>query len=214
MSGIMHASPPGSSFHSVRSHFTDGNGRCVARVMMCCVIGVVLILSLTPDCAAETEPKPVAGKQPPAEAKKPGGEVDSPTAKGDRLRRPGFLFLELDCYDIEGAIAFFREVAGYEINRNDGDFVILRSERGELLLNRRGPAPKANAAGAQPIPKVQGPRIEIGLVVDDLDKAFAAAQKQPGWTIADRIARQTWGVRDFRVFSPERYYLRITEGPR
>jgi hypothetical protein len=60
----------------------------------------------------------------------------------------------------------------------------------------------------------QGPRVEIGIVVEDLDKAFAAAQKHPAWTIADRIARQSWGVRDFRVWSPERYYLRITEGPR
>ena len=140
---------------------------------------------------------------------KPAGEVDSPTAKGDRLRQPGFLFLELDCNDLEGAIAFFRDVAGFEINRNDGDFVILRSKRGELLLNRR-PAPKATTENGH----VKGPRIEIGILVDDLDKAFAAAKKHGGWKIASPIARQTWGVRDFRVFSPERYYFRITEGPR
>jgi catechol 2,3-dioxygenase-like lactoylglutathione lyase family enzyme len=179
-----------------------------------CVILSALILNFTPDCAAQTEAKPAPGNPPPAKAKGAGEEVDSPTAKGDRLRRPGFLFLELDCHDLEEAIAFFHDVAGFEINRNDGNFVILRSERGELLLNRRGAAPKGNAPGAQPVAKVQGPRVEIGIVVDDLDKAFAAAQKHPSWTIADRIARQSWGVRDFRVWSPERYYLRITEGPR
>jgi len=163
------------------------------------LFALTMILAL--DCAAQTEAKPAPGKVPE-------GEVNSPTVKGDRLRRPGFLFLELDCYDLAGAIDFFRDVAGFEMNRNDGAFVILRSERGELLLNRRGAAPK----GA-PNPPVQGPRVEIGLVVADLDKAFAAAQKHPGWTIADRIAHQPWGVRDFRVWSPEHYYLRITEGP-
>jgi len=205
MGGIMHA--PLFGLHSGHPRSAARKARCLARVTVLCVILFALNLIFTPDCAAQAEAKP------PAKAKASGEEIDSPTAKGDRLRRPGFLFLELDCHDLEEAIAFFHDVAGFEINRNDGNFVILRSERGELLLNRRGAAPKGNAPGA-PIPKVQGPRVEIGIVVDDLDKAFAAAQKHPAWTIADRIARQSWGVRDFRVWSPERYYLRITEGPR
>jgi hypothetical protein len=175
------------------------------RTPIATVVFLALVLGLALDCAAQTEAKPSTPKPPPASE-----EVNSPTVKGDRLRRPGFLFLELDCYDLAGAIDFFREVAGFEMNRNDGAFVILRSDRGEILLNRRGTAPKGSGAN----PPYQGPRVEIGLVVDDLDKAFAAAQKFPGWTIADRIARQPWGVRDFRVWSPERYYLRITEGPR
>jgi len=74
-------------------------------------------------------------------------------------------------------------------------------------------APKGSAPNAQAPTKVQGPRVEIGIVVDDLDKAFAAAQKHEGWTIASGIQKQPWGVRDFRVYSPERYYLRFTEGP-
>lgn len=173
----------------------------------------VLTSGFTLVCTAQTETKSPVPNPPPGGEKGSGPEVDSPTAKGDRLRRPGFLFLELDCHDIADSIDFFREVAGYEINRNDGDFVILRSERGELLLNRR-PPPKTGASGAKPITTVQGPRIEIGIVVGDLDKSFAAAKKHAGWTIASGIARQPWGVRDFRVFSPERYYLRVTEGPK
>ena len=203
----MRNSLPGSHRPSVRSRSAAREGKFPAGETVRCLLLFALLWSSTPDCAAQAETKPAA-------VKAPGAEVDSPTAKGDRLRRPGFLFLELDCHDLEGAIAFFHDVAGFEINRNDGDFVILRSERGELLLNRRGPAPKGTAAGAQPVAKVQGPRVEIGIVVEDLDKAFAAVQKHSGWTIADRIARQSWGVRDFRVFSPERYYLRITEGPK
>jgi lactoylglutathione lyase len=152
-------------------------------------------------CVAET-PRPQSSS-----------EIDSPTAPGDRLRQPGFLFLELDCRDVAGAIAFFRDVAGFEINRNDGNFVILRSKRGELLLNQLSSPPRPNPAGTPPPAKVQGPRVEIGIVVEDLDKSFAAAQKHEGWAIAGGIQKQPWGVRDFRVYSPERYYLRFTEAP-
>src|SRR5258708_63934 len=55
------------------------------------------------------------------------------------------------------------------------------------------------------------PRVETGIVVRDLDKAFEATQTRKVWTIAAGIARHSWGVRDFRVDSPERYYVRITE---
>jgi len=202
---------PGFDPHSDRSRFAAWKSKFMATMRS--LVFVAFPWSAMPDCAAQTETRPAAGKSSPAGENARASGVDSPTAKGDRLRRPGFLFLELDCYDLARAIGFFRDVAGFEINRNDGDFAILRSARGELLLNRRGQAPKRDAPDGQPVPKFQGPRVEIGIVVEDLDKAFAAAQKHPGWTIADRIARQPWGVRDFRVWSPERYYLRITEGP-
>ena len=137
-----------------------------------------------------------------------GNVVDDPTGKGDRLRRLGFLFLELDCHDLKAHLEFFKSVAGYALNRQQGNFVILRSERGEILLNGVG-----GTAGSKPA-RYQGPRVEIGIVVDDLDRSFLAAKKHEGWTIQAGIARQPWGVRDFRVTAPEGYYLRITEGPR
>jgi hypothetical protein len=46
-----------------------------------------------------------------------------------------------------------------------------------------------------------------------LDKTYAAAVKQKGWPISTGIVRRPWGVRDFRVLSPDGYYLRFTEGP-
>lgn len=134
--------------------------------------------------------------------------MDDPTKKNDGLRQPGFLFLELDCRDLASHIDFFKTVAGFDLNRKDGNFVILRSERGEILLNGVG-----GKAGEKPV-RYQGPRVEIGIVVSDLDAAFAAAGKHEGWRIEGAIARQPWGVRDFRVYSPEGYYLRITEGPK
>jgi len=52
-----------------------------------------------------------------------------------------------------------------------------------------------------------------GTAVADLDESFEAAKKHAGWKIAASIARQSWGVRDFRVYSPEGCYLRFAEGP-
>ena len=62
--------------------------------------------------------------------------------------------------------------------------------------------------------KFGGLGIEIGIVVADLDKAYAAALKfkDKGWPISTGIVRRPWGARDFRVLAPDGYYLRFTEG--
>jgi len=52
--------------------------------------------------------------------------------------------------------------------------------------------------------------LEVGLVVGDLDQTLVAAKKFD-WRITSGIAKQPWGVRDFRVLSPDGYYLRFTE---
>jgi hypothetical protein len=59
-----------------------------------------------------------------------------------------------------------------------------------------------------------GVGIEIGIVVADLDKAYAAALKfkDKGWPVSTGIVMRPWGVRDFRVIAPDGYYLRFTEG--
>lgn len=121
------------------------------------------------------------------------------------LRKPGFLFLELNVHDLPAHLKSFEKTAGFRVIRQDGNFVIMQSQRGELLLN--GIGDKRD----KPVPRVPG--VEIGIVVADLDKAHAAA-KESDWRIDSGIVKQSWGVRDFRVLSPDGYYLRITEGPK
>jgi hypothetical protein len=152
-------------------------------------------------CGGPAAPQPPSGKG----EDKPKA-VDDTAKKGKQLRQPGFLFVELDCRELADHIAFFKDVAGFEVKRQTGNFVVLLSDRGEILLNGVG-------GGGKPV-RYQGPRVEIGIVVEDLDKAFDQAKKHEKWSIAAGIVRQSWGVRDFRVYSPEGYYLRITEGPK
>jgi len=51
---------------------------------------------------------------------------------------------------------------------------------------------------------------ELVLEVDDLDSEHAAVVAAD-WPVASGIEKQPWGPRDFRLFDPDGYYLRITE---
>jgi predicted enzyme related to lactoylglutathione lyase len=163
----------------------------------------LIVISVPSYLAALQQSAPAAQKE-----NAPKKAADEPAKKRNTMRQPGFLFLELDCHELSSHIDFFKAVAGFEVNQKDGNFVTLHSERGEILLNGVGGKAKEKPD------RYQGPRVEIGIVVGDLDKAFAEAKKQTGWKIAAAIAKQSWGVRDFRVYSPEGYYIRVTEGPK
>jgi lactoylglutathione lyase len=138
----------------------------------------------------------------PSEPKKEAAADESAVRKENRLRKPGFLFLELTVSDFAANIKFFEDVAGYKVVRKEENFAILQTEFGELLLNG------TNRVREKPAARIAG--LEIGLVVGDLDQTFAAA-KEFDWRITSGIAKQPWGVRDFRVLSPDGYYLRFTE---
>jgi hypothetical protein len=58
--------------------------------------------------------------------------------------------------------------------------------------------------------------VEIGLVVPDLDAAYANALKfkEQGFKVSAGIGLRPWGVRDFRILTPDGYYLRFTEPPK
>jgi len=129
---------------------------------------------------------------------------DDPVEKPVTLRHPGFLFLELNVHDLPAHIDFFRQTAGFDVVQQHGNFVVMQSRLGELLLN--GIDGKRDKLA----PRLPG--VEIGIVVTDVDQAHAAA-KASNWRITSEIVKQPWGVRDFRVLSPDGYYLRFTEGP-
>jgi lactoylglutathione lyase len=50
---------------------------------------------------------------------------------------------------------------------------------------------------------------ELVLEVDAVDAEHAAVVAS-GWPIDAGLQEQPWGLRDFRVFDPDGYYLRIT----
>jgi catechol 2,3-dioxygenase-like lactoylglutathione lyase family enzyme len=129
------------------------------------------------------------------------------------LRRPGFVFVELGTPRIDDYVAFFQDVAGFRLIRKEPRYAELESEFGELLLFDPQGLPQGHPFHGKLSGSGQGLGVEIGLVVADLDKSYAAALTHAGWKISLGIGRRPWGVRDFRVLAPDGYYLRLTEGP-
>jgi hypothetical protein len=139
--------------------------------------------------------------------------VTQETVKKRELRRPGFIFLELGTQHVAEYVEYFRTVVGFELIQQQQGFATLESSVAQLLLMDPRGWPKGHPFYEKTTGSGQGIGIEIGLVVADLDKTFAAAVKQKGWPISTGIVRRPWGVRDFRVLSPDGYYLRFTEPP-
>ena len=105
----------------------------------------------------------------------------------------------INCHDLKAHLEFFNSVAGYDLNRRQGNFVILRSERIEILLNGVG-----GSAGNTPrVLSYQEPRVEIGLVVDELDQAFLAAKKHEAGLSRRGVPANPGAFGIFRVTSPK-----------
>jgi len=161
----------------------------------------------------------LASLQAPADdASKSAAETKSDpansTATAPSLRKPGFVFMELGTTHVEEYLSFFESVADFKVMMRKPGYVEACSERAELTFidpkywsNGHPFSGKLTGSG-------QGVGIEIGIVVADLDKAYAAAVQfqDKGWPISTGIVRRPWGVRDFRVLAPDGYYLRFTEG--
>jgi hypothetical protein len=139
--------------------------------------------------------------------------VTQEAAKKRELRKPGFIFLELGTQRVAEYADYFRTVVGFELIHQEQGYAELESSVAQLLLMDPRGWPKGHPFYEKTTGSGQGIGIEIGLVVADLDKTFAAAVKQKGWPISTGIVHRPWGVRDFRVLSPDGYYLRFTEPP-
>lgn len=154
---------------------------------------------------AEDTPKGAAeGKSSPS----------SPAASEPSLRKPGFVFMEFGTQRVEEYVSYFESVANFKVMSRKPGYVQVRSKLAELTFIDPMYWSKGHPFYQKITGSGQGVGIEIGIVVADLDKAYAAAApfKDKGWPIATGIVRRPWGARDFRVLAPDGYYLRFTEG--
>jgi lactoylglutathione lyase len=138
--------------------------------------------------------------------------ADGKETKKPSLRRPGFVFLEFLTEDVDGYISYFESVTDFKITHKQPGYASLESDCGQVMFMDPKFLPDGHPNKAPFKTGRQGTGLEIGLVVADLDKAFAAATKFPRWKVSSAIAKRPWGVRDFRILAPDGYYLRFTEG--
>ena len=127
-------------------------------------------------------------------------------------RTSGFVFVELYTHDIQTYISFFQNVAGFKLVRDEGGFAELRSDTAVILLNadKDQDLPERHPFKGRLLGPGKGVGVEIGIVKADLPVAREAALKVKGWSVTE-IRRQEWGLSDFRVVTPDGYYLRFTD---
>lgn len=130
------------------------------------------------------------------------------------LSKPGFVFIELVTGErLPDYIKYFERVAGFKLQRQQRGYASMLSERAELSLMDGRSLPEGHPNKLKPTDRRLGLGVEIVIIVADLDTAFARAAefKEQGWHVSSGIARRPWGPRDFRILSPDGYYLRFSE---
>jgi lactoylglutathione lyase len=128
------------------------------------------------------------------------------------LRQPGFVFVELYVEDPAYYVRIFRDALGFEIVRDEGTFVELRSARGLVILNAFEDADAGHPFEHYRRERRRGLGVEVGIVSDRLRETWELARRIEGCVVSD-IVQQDWGMTDYRILTPHGYYLRVTTAP-
>jgi len=115
------------------------------------------------------------------------------------------LRIEVFTQDLDRAGQFYRDVLGFEE----------LSRQPRYLWMGRGTARIGIGATAEPVDPAAR-RVptgtEIVLEVDDIDAEYERV-RATGWPVEGDVQLQEWGLRDFRLFDADGYYLRLTSRP-
>src|SRR5579862_7294642 len=101
------------------------------------------------------------------------------------MQAEGYVFVELYVEDIAYYLHIFRDVLGFRLMRDEGDWMELRSSHGTILLNRFDePEPGHPFEHYRDVPR-RGVGVEIGIVVDAVEESWEEARKIPGCTVSE-----------------------------
>lgn len=116
------------------------------------------------------------------------------------------LRIEIFPADLDATADFYTRVLGFALVRDqrDGSPGYVAIERDRVRIG----AAYRDVVERQP---ERRPPVgtEIVLEVDDLEAEHARVVAA-GWPIEEDLTDREWGLRDFRVFDPSGYYLRLT----
>ena len=107
------------------------------------------------------------------------------------------LVIEIFVRDIAKSMAFYRRL-GFEVLRDDGDFVELTWEGHRLFLDERGdmgPGPDTVQAN-------------VRVMVPDVDRYWELTQEMGAHVLAP-IADKSYGLRDFAIADPDGFAVRF-----
>ncbi|PDS81349.1 VOC family protein [Rhizobium sp. L43] len=118
------------------------------------------------------------------------------------------LSLELFVETPEKSLDFYQRVLGFEVQgAASAAYTMLKNGDTVIAINSRSVLSTDHPLRIETGERV-GLGVEIVLKVPDVEDAYRAA-KESGWPVSD-LARQPWGLRDFRLIDPDGYYVRVT----
>ena len=140
------------------------------------------------------------------------GVAGCASGSGGPTARPGedgFLRTELFVQDLDRSVGFYTRVLGFHVEKESPGYVAVR--RGSVVL---GLGPVAKLSSGQFFrPEITQQRnglgVELVIEVEDVAALQARVQRE-GYPILATLARQPWGLLDFRLADPDGYYLRLT----
>ena len=108
------------------------------------------------------------------------------------------LVLEMYVRDIRASVAFYEEF-GFEVDRDNGNFVSLRWKETQFFLVNieNGPAPPPHPVG------------NMRIMVPDVDEYWLLAQKKRA-AVIEPIGDRYYGLRDFTIAGPDGIGLRFS----
>jgi hypothetical protein len=125
------------------------------------------------------------------------------------MQADGYVFVELFVEDCAYYVRLFRDALGFAVLRDEGDFVVLRSKHGTILLNAEAELDPGHPFEHYRSQPRRGMGVEIGIATERCAEAWAAARKIDGCVVSEMVT-QEWGMTDFRVVTPHGYSLRVT----
>lgn len=114
---------------------------------------------------------------------------------------------ELHVRDLPASVAFWRDVLGFEVERQDPDFAVVRmaSSAGSamVMLSASDVAVELRPGDAE-----RGLGLHLRIAVDDIDahhERVRAAGVPIVWPLEDR----SYGLRDYMIREPDGFYVRF-----
>lgn len=134
---------------------------------------------------------------------------NTPATTGTPPSAQAQLRLELFVKDLDASIHFYRDIAGFTLDRQEKDYAVLRLGTVIFGLARsEGLAPK-HYFNPELQTQRRGLGTEIVIEVSDLEQLRQQIHDK-GWPLLSDIKKRSWGAVDFRLADPDGYYLRFS----
>lgn len=117
--------------------------------------------------------------------------------------------LELFSRDLEASLQFFTRALGFAAKAGDPSYTGLRLGNVVIGLAHVDGLPSLYPLRPRDGEERLGLGVEIVIETDDVDTAHRRALDS-GYELASELRQRSWGLRDFRIVSPDGYYVRVT----